>query len=66
MNKKIIPVILLAVVAIAAGFAFAPVEQATAVHDSIIQDNADGMCTQFLGGNPSAFWDADSRSCKSD
>ena len=65
MNKKIIPVILLAVVAIAAGFAFAPVEQATAVHDSIIQDNADGMCTQFTSST-TAFWDPDSRSCKAD
>jgi len=62
MNKKIIPVILLAVVAIAAGFAFAPVEQATAVHDSIIQDNADGLCADF--NSPPWFWNADTRSCR--
>ena len=40
MNTRLIPVVLLAVVAIAAGFAFAPVEQASTVDGEIL----DGVC----------------------
>ena len=44
MNKVIVPVILVAVVAVAAGFAFSPVEQVSTVDDDIEQQHADDAC----------------------
>ena len=52
MNKLIIPVVLLALVVIAAGFAFSPVEQATAVHIDIL----DAMCVHHFGNGVGSFW----------
>ena len=44
MNRVILPVILLSVIAIAAGFAFAPVVQVTSVDAFIEQKHADQAC----------------------
>ena len=54
MNKLIIPLVLLAVVAIAAGYAFSPVQEVTTVHSSIL----DAICVTTQNGNtPGATWD---------
>jgi len=55
MNKLIIPLVLLAVVAIAAGFAFSPVDEATSVHTSLL----DAICVHDQANSPSGFWDGD-------
>ena len=48
MNKIIIPIVLIAIIAIGVGFAFAPVEQAVTVHNDIIQDVSDVACNAFF------------------
>ena len=60
MNKLVIPIILVAIVAIAAGFAFSPVDQATSVHSSLL----DAICVangdyQTATGGGDEFWDGE-------
>jgi len=54
MNMKIIPVIVIAIVVIAAGFAFSPVEQVTTVDQKIL----DNICV-IEGFGEGAFFDGE-------
>ena len=59
MNKRIIPIMFLAVVAIAAGFAFAPLEQVTTVHPGLLQGMADNDCIIWNSDPQSTFSNGD-------
>ena len=59
LNKIIIPVALIAIIAIGAGFAFAPVDQATTVNDQIEDQISDNVCVAIINNN----WEWDGEEC---
>ena len=63
MNRVILPLILLAVIAIAAGFAFAPVDKAVTIHDDMIIDHANHFC-QANNNNASKVFNSISGLCE--
>ena len=49
MNRAIFPTILMAVILVAAGFAFAPVDRVTTVHADLIDDVGEFICLEIDG-----------------
>ena len=57
MNKLILPLVLIVIVAITAGFAFAPVDQASTVDEEITDTLSDNIC--IVRNGPGATWDGE-------
>ena len=61
MHKLVIPGILLAVIMIAGGFAFIPVEEASTIHDSLLENIKIITCDAAFGVN---FYNSTSDQCE--
>ena len=57
MNKLILPIVFIVIVAITAGFAFAPADQVTAVDEEITDTLSDNIC--IIDQGPNSIWDGE-------
>jgi len=58
MNKLILPIVFIAIIAITAGFAFAPADQASTVDEEITDTLSDNIC--IVRNGPGSTWDGES------
>ena len=65
MNRAIFPTIIMTVILVAAGFAFAPVDRVTAVHGELIDEIGEFICDEIGStGYDDTFPDGTTDPCK--